>query len=569
MRRYLLKNNQGELKSLSEADLTQLLIRGIISFDTRLMDEHSKLWCKAGAQPFYQKFIAKNLNEASKKSEQNEVEIKLKAQIEKLKQVVELEKEQREHFEFISKQRDRQNQDLKQEIEVLSTKSVNSLQSETFNKLKADYKENIIELDNLRAENRQLVKQLKDSNLENHNLALKLDALQAKFDLVPKNSFEQEYLQLLSQNKKEKIKSNKIASELKETEAKLEQSMQKATKLEAEIFDLNLILKETRNSIIETRPQAQVQVQVEEVQKPVEQETVELQEELAPLSLSEGSLESVDEDLPELSLGDDLIEEAELSLEEPQTLIIEDIPEQEILQEKQQEDIQVTLTQKLPELRTLELDEEELDDELCLNEELEEEASESQEDLFELSNEPIWQIKGVEGLDDKYTLLQVREFREEGKIKEATFIKKIGEWWKRYTDHYELLIPINPMKLGALTKIYVKKESLRVPMNELIQVYIDDVFSHAEILDISLGGCQVKINKSLEHLFEKGRTMRIDFNEKSFLNGIKIKGIIRRIEPEGQQYICGIQFQDLEGVDKRDVEEYIDSHSENLNLTAA
>jgi hypothetical protein len=77
------------------------------------------------------------------------------------------------------------------------------------------------------------------------------------------------------------------------------------------------------------------------------------------------------------------------------------------------------------------------------------------------------------------------------------------------------------------------------------------------------------MNKSLEHLFTNGRELRIDFNEGSLLSGIKIKGIIRRVEPEGQQFICGIQFIELEGKEQKAVEELIASNSSHLNLTAA
>jgi hypothetical protein len=415
--------------------------------------------------------------------------------------------------------------------------------------MKADYKENIIELDQIRNQNRKLRRDITISEKKSHDLSMELESLQAQYDKLAKNNFENEYLQLLSENKKLKIENSKLNKINDDKELLIEA-------LSQEVQSIKIDIKEGEELAISDAEKKKLEPQIPEA-KAIEDVSIDLS-----IDTSQDLTEIIEEDSA-LSLDEDLI------LDAPQEdLTLEEVDLKEIVQE---EEIIAKTEVRTPELRTLVLDDDDdlLDDDLCLNEDLESEASDSQEDLLELSNEPIWQVKGVDALTETYTLLEMKEFREHGQIREATFIKKIGEWWKRYTDHYELLIPITPMKLGDITKIYLKKESLRIPMNELIQTYIGDVFSHGEILNLSMGGCQIKMNKSLEHLFTNGRELRIDFNEGSLLSGIKIKGIIRRVEPEGQQFICGIQFIELDGDNKIKVEELISSNSTHLNLTAA
>jgi hypothetical protein len=362
-----------------------------------------------------------------------------------------------------------------QEIQTLSLISANSLKSETFEKIKVDYKENIKELDEFRTENRILNKKIKTSEMKAHELVIQVESLQNKYDKIPKNNFEHEYLQLLSENKKIKIENSKLKSNINENEGLVKKLMLETQKAKEETLVKESQAKDSQAQVLALEKAKQEEIKEREIKE--KEITESTKEELIIDSSLE--LDKTTEDALMVSLDDDLlldISEEDVKLEE---LGLEELEIEENIEE----------SIRTPELRTLDLEDDDLlGDDICLNEDLEDEANDSQEGLLELSNEPIWQVKGIDVLSETYTLLEMKEFREQGKIKEATFIKKIGEWWKRYTDHYELLIPVTPMKLGNITKIYLKKESLRVSMNELIQTYIGDVFSHGEILNISMGG---------------------------------------------------------------------------------
>jgi hypothetical protein len=103
MKRFLLKNNQDELKALSEADLVQLTIRGVIKYDTRLLCETTKLWSKAGTLPFFQK-LTKSIHQSEIAS--------LKNQYEKLTHKLSVITDEKEHYQFLTNQKDKQNKEL-------------------------------------------------------------------------------------------------------------------------------------------------------------------------------------------------------------------------------------------------------------------------------------------------------------------------------------------------------------------------------------------------------------------------------------------------------------------------
>jgi hypothetical protein len=139
VRRYLLKNNQGKLKAISEADLTQLITRGIIKYDTRLLNEETDLWSNAGSLPFFQKLIEKTHQKevSALKDQISNVSIQFEEKFEKLNQKYRAINDEKEHYQFLTNQKEIQNKELMQEIQTLSLISANTLKSETFEKNKS------------------------------------------------------------------------------------------------------------------------------------------------------------------------------------------------------------------------------------------------------------------------------------------------------------------------------------------------------------------------------------------------------------------------------------------------
>lgn len=219
-----------------------------------------------------------------------------------------------------------------------------------------------------------------------------------------------------------------------------------------------------------------------------------------------------------------------------------------------------------PQLRTLD----DQDDEKL--EPVSEENSDDDEgtiELCEIENGPVWSIKGNAKLSDQYTIQEMRKMHEDGILKDTTFIKKAGEWWKRYNQYYELLIPITPIPTDNGIKIYIKKQRMRVPINEMSSIQIDDRETHLEILNVSIGGCQAKAPSSKVNILKVGKPIRINFQDDSILKGAGMDGIIRRIEEDGTgSYSIGVQFLSLDNESKTSINEVLTQFTEKISKAA-
>jgi hypothetical protein len=194
---------------------------------------------------------------------------------------------------------------------------------------------------------------------------------------------------------------------------------------------------------------------------------------------------------------------------------------------------------------------------------------ESESDLYEISGEKIWDIKGVKRVDGLFTIFEIRDFKEKGKLKDNSFLRKGNEWWKRYTEHYELHITLEVMHLGDQKRICIKKESIRLPFNHLVNIMIKEHAVAAEIINISLRGCQIKIPTNMKYLYEIDEQFTINFDKSSELNGKSIEAIVRRVEQNPTGFTWGIQFIEMDESTKEILNSIINGLISDMNLQAA
>lgn len=186
------------------------------------------------------------------------------------------------------------------------------------------------------------------------------------------------------------------------------------------------------------------------------------------------------------------------------------------------------------------------------------------ENLCEIDNSAIWSVKGIEKLKGTYTIIQLRNFIENGTIQPDNFVKKAGSWWKRLKNWYELIIPIIPVPGANGLKVFIKRDQIRVPLNETVKMATDDSSFSLEIIDLSSGGCQLKFMQKVPDNLVPGTTISIFFDSDSALKNSIVNGILRRIDREDHHQILGIQFVDLDVNCKRGIDNLVDSFLSNI-----
>lgn len=481
----------------------------------------------------------------------------------------------------------------KNEIETL--KEVNSKLEQKIIGLTAEYQEHLVrskesqlnieeerlfsqsEMNELKAENESLLRQLEQTKKDLENKTNSFDALQS-LPPLPISEDQEVKEKEIQQKLEEALKEVNLSKKtLKQKDSKIEdykkqiqslKSKSNTSEKENSYAKQNELLK--KRIVEEEKKSALLLQKAKDIATKFQQKQKELtlvKEENQKLKKNE--IKASASDSSPIEWQDELVQENDNAIEVDNLLTLtinEQKPDESIPEETKLE----------PKLRIID----QVNDSLLVepttpgNNQSQDSKLNNQEDegtieLCEIENGLVWSIKGVPKLDGQYNIEQVRKFREKDEISDSTFVKKDGEWWKRYNQYYELLIPITPITTGEITKFFIKKQLLRVPVNESANVKTTESEVNLQIVNVSLNGCQAKVSESMGSFLKEGMLIDINFNVDSVLKGSKASGIIRRVETEGSMLSFGIQFLELSELAKESIQLLLTDFTSKITKTAA
>jgi len=177
------------------------------------------------------------------------------------------------------------------------------------------------------------------------------------------------------------------------------------------------------------------------------------------------------------------------------------------------------------------------DDEIVADEE-------SVGELFEINNEPVWKLKTEDSVDGPYSFLEIKNMIEQREINSSFSIKKPGSPWKKIEDIFEFNTEVLTKKDDDETKLYIKREDLRVPLFEDVTIFIEDQEFQGKCSNLSSGGCFIESLAFNNKIFTVGKEMKVVFKGEGSHKNLAVKVQLRSITndvPPG----AGTQFLDM------------------------
>jgi hypothetical protein len=170
---------------------------------------------------------------------------------------------------------------------------------------------------------------------------------------------------------------------------------------------------------------------------------------------------------------------------------------------------------------------------------------ESVGELFEINNEAMWQIKVDNIIDGPYSFLDIKDMLEKREISSTASLKKPGSPWKNISDIFEFNTEILTKTEDGDTKLYIKRDDMRVPIFEDVTLVIENEEFNGKCTNLSNGGCFIESTALSNKIFIVGKEVEIIFTGDGPHQNLKITSEIRSITdsiPPG----AGFQFTQID-----------------------
>jgi DNA repair exonuclease SbcCD ATPase subunit len=165
-------------------------------------------------------------------------------------------------------------------------------------------------------------------------------------------------------------------------------------------------------------------------------------------------------------------------------------------------------------------------------------------ELFEINNEPIWKLKVDNLIDGPYSFLDIKNMLEQREINPTDSLKKPGSPWKKIEDIFEFNTEILTKKEDDETKLFIKRDDLRIPVFEDVTMTLDGEVYQGKCSNLSSGGCFIESTAFNNRVFVVGKELKIKFTGEGDHKGVEINTQLRSITndmPPG----AGVQFLDM------------------------
>lgn len=186
---------------------------------------------------------------------------------------------------------------------------------------------------------------------------------------------------------------------------------------------------------------------------------------------------------------------------------------------------------------------------------------------FELSNGKVWLYKKAGKQHGPMDFEEMLELKRLEKISEVTLLKNTDTetGWKALKDHFEFDAPfetiITEEQGKPVKRFFIKRNSIRVPIYDVMSLNIEGEEHRGYCTSLSLGGCFMEMTRLKEGQFNKGDEAGITLSGETFGTMVSAKVTIRNIglsRPKG----LGLMFNGLDEASHKVIEKYI---SESLN----
>ena len=188
--------------------------------------------------------------------------------------------------------------------------------------------------------------------------------------------------------------------------------------------------------------------------------------------------------------------------------------------------------------------------------------------VFELSNEPIWEIKGHDLDDGLLRFTELREKFDNGEIDDSTYIRKEGSWWKKAKDTHELHAPVLIKEIFGEEKVYIERDSFRVPMSGTpIEIeLISGSTLVGNCLNISRGGCFLEVRGFTANDIKNGDEFIVEIKNPGLPENFRVDATARRVDVEDRG--VGVSFDNLTLEQEQIISDFINQFLGELDQAA-
>lgn len=185
--------------------------------------------------------------------------------------------------------------------------------------------------------------------------------------------------------------------------------------------------------------------------------------------------------------------------------------------------------------------------------------------LYQVNTGKIWSVRGRDGV---YGLFDLKDMLLSREIERTTYVKKFGSWWKKFDEVTELNVDLQEVTVGGESHFYIKRDSIRVAIDDYLKVSIDNRTFDGTISDISMGGCFIKMGQVNEQLMSPGTEIKVQFKGAVLKEGMVLKCAIRRVINSEDNKGLAVQFIDLGEYERKIIDNYVGHMTSKLDIAS-
>jgi hypothetical protein len=188
--------------------------------------------------------------------------------------------------------------------------------------------------------------------------------------------------------------------------------------------------------------------------------------------------------------------------------------------------------------------------------------------IFEINNEPIWEIKGPAGFGGPFRFSEIKEKIHQEEVEPNTFVRKEGAWWKKIKDTADFHAPVLFQEVFGETKCYIERESFRVPLSSapVTMEFSNGVILNGKCLNMSRGGCFIEIKDLSETNISKDANLILKMNVEGLPTNFSLQAAVRKYDEEESG--LGVAFINLTDEQSQIITDFIEHFLGELEQAA-
>jgi hypothetical protein len=190
---------------------------------------------------------------------------------------------------------------------------------------------------------------------------------------------------------------------------------------------------------------------------------------------------------------------------------------------------------------------------------------------YEICNGKVWFYKQSAKEHGPFGFEEILKLKREERVTESTLLKNINTntGWKTLNDHFEFQTTfetiITQENGEAVKRFFIKRQSIRVPIYDIMCLESNESEFKGYCTSLSLGGCFMELTRLKEGDFEKEDTATVTIMGNILDSQIVTQVCIKNISlsrPRG----LGLMFTDLDDNSRKMLEKYISESLSKMGL---